>query len=57
MAYSPDEAAMASGQGRTKIYEAIGKGALKAKKAGRRTFVLVDDLRDWLDSLPEIKAA
>lgn len=44
----------ASGVGRTKIYEEIGEGRLKARKAGRATIVLSTDFEDWLKSLPTI---
>jgi excisionase family DNA binding protein len=38
--------------GRTTIYAAIKSGALKARKIGRRTIILDEDLRGWLASLP-----
>jgi excisionase family DNA binding protein len=38
--------------GRTTIYAAIKSGALKARKIGRRTIILEEDLRGWLASLP-----
>ena len=41
-----------AGIGRTKIYQAIATGSLKARKCGKRTLVLRDDLRDFLVSLP-----
>ena len=41
-----------AGLGRTKIYEAISKGQLKARKCGKRTIILVDELRQFLESLP-----
>lgn len=46
------EACTFSGIGKTKLYEAIGSGELKAHKAGKRTLILSDDLRDYLSSLP-----
>ena len=45
---SPDEASALTGIGLTSIREAISSGGLKAKKHGRRTIILPDDLRVWL---------
>lgn len=57
LALSVDKAAAAAGIGRTKIYEAIKLGKLKAKKAGRHTVILTDDLKAFLESLPAKEAA
>jgi excisionase family DNA binding protein len=46
------EACAVAGIGRTKIYQAISEGSLKARKCGKRTLVLRDDLLDFLASLP-----
>lgn len=46
------EACTYSGIGRTKLYEAISSGKLKAHKAGKRTLILSDDLREYLRNLP-----
>ena len=48
-----------TGIGRTKIYEAINTGALKARKLDKRTLVLQDDLAAYLAGLEvyEPKAA
>ncbi len=37
--------------GLTKTYEAINSGELKARKIGRRTIILRDDLNAFLSSL------
>lgn len=50
-----DEATIVSGIGRTKLYEAIGGGQLKARKFGHRTIVLRDDLLKFLAALPEVQ--
>ena len=55
LAFSVDEAAMRSGHGRDKIYDAIRTGRLKAKKVGRRTLIMTDDLRQYLDELPPLR--
>jgi excisionase family DNA binding protein len=46
------EACAVAGIGRTKIYEAISDGTLTARKCGKRTLILRDDLRRFLGSLP-----
>lgn len=57
LAVSITEAARMAGIGRTSLYEEIGRGALPARKIGRRTVVRIDDLREWLDKLPTQSAA
>jgi excisionase family DNA binding protein len=49
---SISEACAVAGIGRTKIYQAITDGNLKARKCGKRTLILRDELRDFLASLP-----
>jgi excisionase family DNA binding protein len=44
-ALSISEVCNATNLGRTKIFEAIASGQLKARKFGRRTVVLTGDLR------------
>ena len=46
------EACSTAGIGRTKLYEAIADGRLKARKFGKRTLILRDDLRQFLAALP-----
>jgi excisionase family DNA binding protein len=55
LAYSIAEACSVARAGRTALYEAIRSGALRAVKRGRRTIVLADDLRRYLESLPAVK--
>ena len=54
LAYSIAEACSVVRTGRTALYEAIRSGALRAVKRGRRTIVLADDLRRYLESLPPV---
>ena len=52
---SISEACSFAGIGRTKIYEAITSGSLKARKVGSRTIVLRSDLLKFLTDLPEAR--
>jgi excisionase family DNA binding protein len=54
LCYSIAEACSAARAGRTTLFEAIRSGALRAVKRGRRTIVLADDLRHYLESLPAV---
>jgi excisionase family DNA binding protein len=54
LAHTIAEACARSGIGRTAIYELINSGQLPARKRGRRTLILADDLRRCLESLPPI---
>jgi excisionase family DNA binding protein len=56
LAYSIAEACARSGIGRTAIYDMIKAGQLNARKRGRRTLILADDLRRCLEALPLVKA-
>ncbi len=48
LAVSPAEAARLAGLGRTSIYSALGSGALKSLKIGKRRLIAVEALRAWL---------
>jgi excisionase family DNA binding protein len=52
-AYSIPEVARAVGVGRSYIYGEIREGRLRVRKAGRRTLIYEEDLRAWLQALPE----
>jgi len=52
LAYSVLEVTDLAPVGRTTVFGAIRRGELPARKIGRTTMVLADDLRQWLESLP-----
>lgn len=49
---SIEETRAATGLGRTKLYQLINNGELKARKIGKRTVILKDDLEAFLKNLP-----
>ena len=53
-AHSIKSAAESMDAGRDAVYAAIRSGLLKAKKYGRRTLILDEDLTAFLRSLPEL---
>jgi excisionase family DNA binding protein len=56
LAHTVEGAARVTTCGRTSVYAAIKAGELKARKIGRRTIILDEDLRAWLANLPEREA-
>jgi hypothetical protein len=42
---------------RSKAYEEIAAGRLKARKAGRRTIIAAEDAEDWFSQLPYVRPA
>ncbi|MGB8827290.1 MAG: helix-turn-helix domain-containing protein [Pseudolabrys sp.] len=54
LAYSVLEACQAARIGRTNLYGAIRSGELRAVEHGKRTLILAEDLRRWLESLPAV---
>lgn len=52
LAYDIQSAVLASGIGRTKLYEAMKTGRLKARKFGRKIIILHEDLKAFIDNLP-----
>lgn len=55
IALTVGEAVAASRTSRTAIYAALKRGELQARKRGKRTLILADDLRHWLESLPRLE--
>jgi excisionase family DNA binding protein len=54
IAMSINDAVAYSGLGRSSIYEALKAGHITAKKAGRRTLILVADLKAYVANLPQV---
>ncbi len=52
LAYPIEEAGAAAGVSRTRIFEAIRKNELTARKAGKATIIEVSELQRWVRSLP-----
>ena len=55
LAYTVAEACTVTRTGKTALYEAIKTGELRAVKRGRRTLVLLADLKTWIEKLPTIE--
>ena len=47
------EVILSTGLGRTKLYEEINSGRLKAKKCGRRTLIPITAYNAWLINLDD----
>jgi excisionase family DNA binding protein len=52
LAFSISELAELASVGRSFIYEEIKSGRLKLKKAGRRSLILCDEAKAWLEAMP-----
>jgi excisionase family DNA binding protein len=57
LAYTILQTCDITGLGRTTVYEMIAKGELRALKCGRRTLILAEEIRRFLDRLPPIQTA
>ena len=51
LSLSIEEAATITGIGKTKLYEVINSGALRARKLGKRTIILKTDIEEFLGNL------
>jgi hypothetical protein len=54
IAYTPEQAALAVGRSRSRIFKGIKEKELTARKDGKATLLEVDELRRWVNSLPTI---
>lgn len=55
-AMSIDEFCSRYGPGRTKVYQELKSGRLRARKIGTRTVIVEDDAEEWLRHLPVIES-
>jgi excisionase family DNA binding protein len=56
LAIGVEGACRALGIGKTKLYQEIGSGRLRAVKFGKKTLIPTDQLAAWLASLEPIEA-
>jgi excisionase family DNA binding protein len=57
IAYTIKEVCSLSRVGKTTLYAAIGRGELVARKLGKKTLILEEDFRRWIEALPIIDSA
>lgn len=49
-----NDAVRLSGLSRTELYRLMGEGAISAKKSGRRTLIMMESVRDYVQRLPDM---
>lgn len=54
-AYTVNQFLADFGMGRTRFYELVNSGAIRARKNGNRTIVTGTDAQAWLDTLPPVE--
>ena len=54
--YTIPEAQAEGAGGKSSIYRAINSGKLRAKKLGKKTVILSEDLDEYLKNLPDFGA-
>lgn len=54
ISYTPEQAAAVTGRSRSRIFKAIQKKELTARKDGKATLLEDTELRRWVSSLPTI---
>ncbi|MAO57320.1 MAG: hypothetical protein CMM61_16720 [Rhodospirillaceae bacterium] len=55
LAFTVDEVSTISALGRTTLYSKIGSGELRARKCGKKTLILAEDLRQFLSDLETVQ--
>ena len=56
VAFTVTDACVMTGIGKTRLYELIAEGKLRAMKAGAKTLICAESVRAYLASLPTIPA-
>lgn len=51
--YTVEQAMKALGVGKSKLYEELNAGRIKAKKSGHRTLIPHASIQEWLANLPD----
>jgi hypothetical protein len=57
LAYTISAAVKAAAVSRTELYRSAKRGELEIRKRGKRSVILADELRRWVQSLPAANSA